>query len=342
MPTSTVTPTPTATLTPVPPTATPIRTPPALPAIFVSSLLKIQDAPHSYIQNTCQYLKDRWDLQNSEPGTVVMPIMFHSITDGAVVKDNQISAEFFRQLMRDLKMQGFETITTQQLADFMEHNAKIPKRSMILIVDDRHYAQYFEEHFMPFLEENSWTVTNAWISTPLSTKDLIASMASLITPGWVDVQAHGVIHNTPIDNTSGDDFIHSELFGSIDFIQQNFGKHPIAYIWPTGSFTKRGVEVAREAGYQLGFTVNPRGPLMYNWVPLADAPDPGRPSFLPEGPMGDPLMVLPRYWDVDANLHIDTVRQVSRDAEAYANQNKPTELDYYDIICKPVTGEIGK
>lgn len=171
VPTSTVTPTPTATLTPVPPTATPIRTPPALPAIFVSSLLKIQDAPHSYIQNTCQYLKDRWDPQNSEPGTVVMPIMFHSITDGAVVKDNQISAEFFRQLLRDLKMQGFETITTQQLADFMEHNAKIPKRSMILIVDDRHYAQYFEEHFMPFLEENSWTVTNAWISTPLSTKD---------------------------------------------------------------------------------------------------------------------------------------------------------------------------
>ena len=167
-------------------------------------------------------------------------------------------------------------------------------------------------------------------------------MAGLISAGWVDVQAHGVIHNTPIDSTSTEAYIHSELFGSIDWIQQHFGKHPIAYIWPTGSFTKRGAQVARDAGYRLGFTVNPRGPLMFNWVPLSDAPDPGRPSFYAEGPIQDPLLVLPRYWDTDANLHIDTVRQISKEAEAYAQQNKPTELEYYDIICKSMTGEIGK
>jgi peptidoglycan/xylan/chitin deacetylase (PgdA/CDA1 family) len=222
----------------------------------------------------------------------------------------------------------------------LEENAKIPPRSMILIVDDRHYAQYFEDHFIPFLRENNWTVTNAWISTPLSTQDLIDSMAGVIAAGWVDVQAHGVIHNTPIDSTSSPEFIRSELFGSIEFIQQHFQKTPIAYIWPTGSFTKQGAEVAREAGYHLGFTVNPRGPVMYNWVPLGDAPDPGRPSFLPEGPIGDPLMVLPRYWDTDAHLHIDTVRQIGKEAAAYAAQHRQTELDYYDMICKSVTGDI--
>src|SRR5690606_13059901 len=117
-------------------------------------------------------------------------------------------------------------------------------------------------------------------------------------------------------------------------------KTPIAYIWPTGSFTKRGAEVAREAGYRLGFTVNPRGPVMYNWVPLAEQADPGRPSYIPEGPIVDPLMVLPRYWDTDAHLHIDTVRQIGKEAAQYAAEHRQTELDYYDIICKPVTGEI--
>lgn len=339
-------PTAAPTATPVPPTVTPspsptaVRTPPALPAVFNSPLLKKNDLPHTYVKDTCQYLKDRWDPNNSEPGTVVMPIMFHSITDGEVVKDNQITAEFLKQTLRDLKMQGFQTITAAQLADFLEHNAKIPRRSMILIVDDRHYAEYFEEHFMPFLEENRWTVTNAWISTPNSTQDLIDSMARLISAGWVDVQAHGVIHNVPIDNSSSEEFIRSELFGSIEWIQQHYGKTPIAYIWPTGSFTKRGVEVAREAGYRLGFTVNPRGPIMYNWVPLADAADPNRPSYFPEGTMEDPLMVLPRYWDTDATLHIDTVRQIGKEAEIYAQQNRQTELEYYDIICKSITGEI--
>jgi peptidoglycan/xylan/chitin deacetylase (PgdA/CDA1 family) len=343
VPTATFTPAPTHTPTPIPPTATPIRTPPALPPVFTTGLLNKLDTPHTYVKETCQYLKDRWDPNKSEPGTVVMPIMFHAITEDGEVTGNQVSTEFFNGLMRDLKMQGFQTITTAQLADFLETNAKIPKRSMILIVDDRHYAEYFEDHFLPYLKENQGTVTNAWISNPLvSSPDLIRSMAGLIDAGWIDVQAHGVIHNTPIDNSSSEDFIHSELFGSIDWIQKNFGKTPIAYIWPGGNFTKRGVEVARDAGYRLGFTVNPRGPLMFNWIPLDDAADPGRPSFFAEGPMGDPLMVLPRYWDTDASYHIDSVRQISKEAEAYAQQNKQTELDYYDIICKPLTGEIGK
>lgn len=340
VPAATETPAPTATLTLPLPTATAVRTPPALPAVFTTSLLKPLDLPHTYIQNTCEYLKNRWDPNKSVPGTVVMPIMFHSITDGEVVKDNQITGEFLQHLLRDLKDQGFQSITSEQLAGFMESNERIPPRSVILIVDDRHYAEYFYTHFVPFLQENNWTVTNAWISTPNSTADLIASMAGVINEGWVDVQAHGVIHNTPIDGTSSEDFIHSELFGSIDWIKANFGKTPIAYIWPTGSFTKRGVEVAREAGYRLGFTVNPRGPVMYNWVPLADAADPARPSFYPEGPMGNPLLVLPRYWDTDANIHIDTVRQIGKEAEAAAMQNRAVELEYYDIMCKSATGEI--
>lgn len=340
VPAATQTLAPTATATPPPPTVTPVRTPPALPSVFNTGLLTNGGTPHAYVKDTCQYLKDRWDVNKSAPGTVVMPIMFHSITKGDVVMDNQISAETFKQLMRDLKAQGFETITTEQLANFLEHNDKIPPRSMILIVDDRHYSDYFVDHFLPFIQENHWTVTNAWISTPNSTQDLIDSMAAIIREGWVDVQAHGVIHNTPIDSTSSDDFIHSELYGSIEWIQQHFGKTPIAYIWPTGTFTKRGVDVARQAGYRLGFTVNPRGPVMYNWVPLADAADPNRPSYLAEGPMDDPLMVLPRYWDTDAAYHIDTVRQIGKAAADYAEQNRQTELEYYDIMCKPVTGPI--
>lgn len=340
VPASTATPAPTVTPSPLPPTPTAARTPPALPAVFQTGLLRAGDLPHTYVQDTCQYLKNRWDPNKSAPGTVVMPIMFHSITKGEVNKDNQISVEQFKQLMRDLKDQGFETVTSEELAAFLEDNAKIPPRSMILIVDDRHYAQYFEDHFYPYVQENGWTVTNAWISTPLSTQDLIDSMAGVISAGWVDVQAHGVVHNTPIDNSSSEEYIRSELFGSIEYIQQHFQKTPIAYIWPTGSFTKRGAEVAREAGYRLGFTVNPRGPVMYNWVPLAEQADPGRPSYLPEGPIGDPLMVLPRYWDTDAYLHIDTVRQIGKEAAQYAAEHRQTELDYYDIICKPVTGEI--
>ena len=121
-------------------------------------------------------------------------------------------------------------------------------------------------------------------------------------------------------------------------IKTYYGKAPIAYIWPGGGFTAHAVQVARQVGYQLGFTVNPRGPLMYNWVPLADQADPGRPFLLPEGSVRDPLMVLPRYWDTDARSHLDEVRVIGNQAADYAQQNKAAELEYYDIMCKPTLG----
>jgi hypothetical protein len=343
IPTATLTPAPTETPgptnTPMPPTADPNRTPPALPAVYTSGTLNKVDTPHAYIQDTCEYLKDRWDPNKSAPGTVVMAVMFHSITGGNVTGVDQVSHTDFEYIMRDLHDQGFETVTSQQLVDFLYSNAKIPSRSVILIVDDRKRAENFEINFRPYYEQWGWTVTNAWISVP-DPDSLWDEHAELIKEGWVDYQAHGVVHNINITAESTDDFIKSELYGSIERITQHTGRPPVAYIWPGGSFTKRGVDIALEAGYKIGFSINPRGPIMFNWVPQADAIDLGRPSFIPEGPAGNPLMTLPRYWDTDVRYHIDEVRQLGKEAAAQAEQNKSVELEYYDIVCAPKLGPI--
>jgi len=123
-------------------------------------------------------------------------------------------------------------------------------------------------------------------------------------------------------------------------MQKYFNKTPIAYIWPGGSFTPRAVQIARELNYQLGFTVNPRGPLMFNWIPQAQESDPMRPSYIPEAPAGDPLLTLPRYWSPDARNYLDTVRNIGKEAAAYAETVKATELEYYDIVCAPVYGTL--
>ena len=43
--------------------------------------------------------------------------------------------------MNDLHELGFQAINMQQMADFMYNNAKIPQRSVLLIVDDRHFRK---------------------------------------------------------------------------------------------------------------------------------------------------------------------------------------------------------
>jgi len=324
--------------TPVPsPTA--MRTPPALPPVFVASSLNPLDAPHPYITDTCQYLKAKWASTNAAPGTIVMVVMFHSISKDKAEDSNQISAQDFSKLMNDLHEQGFEAINIQQMADFLYSNARIPPRSVLLVVDDRHFAAYFNDHFRPYHETWGWPVVNAYISKD-ERPDLWAENAALAAEGWVDYQAHGVIHNIPITSGSSEEYILSELQGAMTAIQQHYGKAPIAYIWPGGGFTARAVQVARQVGYKLGFTVNPRGPVMFNWVPQGDQQDPQRPYYIPDGPVNDPLMVLPRYWDVDARAHLDQVRQIGNDATAYAQENKATEIDYYDIVCAPAYGPI--
>ncbi len=143
------------TATPIPsetpiPSATAIRTPPALPFTFVASQLNPLDTPHTYVQDSCQYLQDKWNSSNAAPGTVVMVVMFHGIIKGQVEKDNQISVSDFKQVMNDLHDMGFQAITAQQLADFLYTNSKIPERSVLLVVDDRHTAQNFNDHFRTY------------------------------------------------------------------------------------------------------------------------------------------------------------------------------------------------
>jgi hypothetical protein len=149
-----------------------------------------------------------------------------------------------------------------------------------------------------------------------------------------------VVHNIGMNADASDEYITSELQGSIDRFRLHFGEPPIAIIWPLGEFTPRAAGIARQLGYRLGFTVNPRGPVMFNWVPLADTLDPPRPTWIPDGPVNDPLMVLPRYWDTDAIIHIKEVMQAGQEAAAYAEQNKATELEYYDIVCTRHYGPI--
>jgi hypothetical protein len=268
-----------------------------------------------------------------------MVIMFHMITDEVITDPNQISEYNFRLLMSSLHREGFQAVTTLQLDEFLEHNSRIPARSVLLVTDDKHPVAYFNVLFRQYWTDYGWPVVNAWISDDLTTAELWKQQEELNAEGWVDYQAHGVV-SVPISRDSTDDYILGELKGSINVFHEHFNKIPIAFIWPGGGFTPHAVALARRLGYRLGFTTNPRGPLMFNWVPLDDNADPLRPTWIPEGPVNDPLMVLPRYWDTDAVIHLKDVMQIGQEAATYAQANKPSELNYYDNVCSAAYGAI--
>lgn len=319
---------------------TTVLTPPTLPVIFQTNHLNPLDPPHTYIQDTCQYLKNKWNPNNAKPGTVVMIIMIKGIYRGTVEESGGIDAGDLAHILEELKRQGFEAINTEQLLAFMERNLYIPPRSVMIIQDGNRHYENFTKHLGDYWQAYGWPVVNGWISQPDTLESLWEENIVLEREGSVDHQAQGVMFGTLLSDDSSKAVITRELQGSIDAFAERFAKNPIAFIWPGGGFGQRPVEAARQLKYQLGFTSNPRGPVMYNWVPLADEIDPARPVFLPEGKIGDPLMTLPRYWPSEALMAIDKVRTIGNEATVYAEANKDAEINYYNIVCSSTHGQM--
>lgn len=298
--------------------------------LFTTKLLRQGVSPQTYLADNCTYLRQRWSTESSIPGTVVLPIMYHTIAqDGRPISDTarDISVSQFLSFVDYAHYLGFETITTQQLYDFLMNNARIPSRSMILILDDRRPGT-IRDQFMPVLERFDWTVTSAYIVDPSETQAWV-QMDQLFATGRVDIQSHGYKGNIYIYPDTSEDKIKGEIWDSIAVIEQHTGTRPIAFIWPGGDFTPFSVMVARVGGYELGFTAYSRGPLMFNWVPLGE----------PEIAVNDPLLVLPRAWSSAAAVNLDEAVKISEQAAAFAEQNYPVEAEWYHTYCG---GELNK
>jgi hypothetical protein len=316
------------------------RTPSALPRPYQSPYLNVYDTPHGYITDDCQYIKAKWDPNNAAPGTVVMIIMLRGITRGPQESIDDVNVVTFHKIMKALKGQGFEAINTQQLLSFLTANEKIPPRSVVIVQDGRHQGDHYEDHFREYWVSWKWPIINGWPSQPDTLESLWQENIALENEGWVDHQAQGIMIGSYLTDSSPSAVVSRELKGSITAFEERFNKKPIAIIWPGGGFGLGPVQAARQLGYSLGFTINSRGPVMYNWVPLANKHDPGRPAYIPEGPINDPLMTLPRYWPHQVLEALDYVRITGREAAAYAEENKSIELAYYDIVCEAAYGPI--
>jgi len=283
-------------------------------------------------------LKNRWDPNNAAPGTVAMVIMFNNINRGDKPdSSDSITVVQFERLIENAKEQGFKAINTEQLAGFLESNKRIPPRSVLLLQDGRRTAGNYERHFRLPWAAWGWPVINGWIIQTDTPDSLWQENLALEQEGFVDHQLYSSLHRFS-DNAS-EEYLSGELKKYADIFEERYGKAPIAIIWP-GVPGINFPKAARNLGFRLGFTANARGPVMYNWIPLADHADSSRPAYYPEGPFDDPLMTLPRYWPSQVIDLLDQVRLVGKRAAAYAEQYKEIELEYSDIVCAPKSGSI--
>ncbi len=313
-----------------PPEASPSPNLP-FPDRFESDLLRPNIEPVIYLEDSCRYLHLRWDPHGSLPGTVVAPVMFHSILEGNSKPSDASAINFveFEAIIRQAEKLGFETITTEELLAFLRENAKIPRRSMILILDDRKPGTA-EDYFLPVNEEHNWTTTLAWIALSdtdqrpgrLAGESLWDWIERINDTGFFDVQSHGLNH-IYLNEDMPEETVREEIEESLPILKEHFGNTPIAYIWPGGNYTAFGIQVAREAGFELGFTIWARGPLQFNWIPQGED----------ERTFNEPLMLLPRFWDTAAVLNLEQTAEIGDAAQDFAKENYGAEAAWYRQNC---------
>lgn len=293
---------------------------PEPPPVFQTNKILRVAKPTTYIDDVCEYLRLRWDPNNAAPGTIIVPVMYHRIKNKP--GERGLDKNYFRQTMREAHRLGFETITSEQAADFLEHNAKIPSRSLMLFVDDRRIP-VIQDHFMPFLKKYDWTVISSWIiANDDSIPGLWERIEALHDTGRVDVQSHSLRHVYIVKGTPKKT-IREEIYGPIPYFEEHFGYRPIAYIWPGGNYTAYAVRTAREAGYRIGFTIYPNGPIMFNWAPLQEA----------DRKIGIPLLTLPRFHANQAKEQLPIAVEIGEQARQQALEHYPQEAAWYSQHC---------
>ncbi len=293
---------------------------PQPPQVFQSKKLLRGAKPVTYIDDTCEYLRMRWDPANAAPGTIIVPIMYHRVKEKP--GERGVNQTYFKQTMRKAHELGFQTITAEQAADFLERNANIPPRSLMLFVDDRR-VPVINKHFMPFLKQYDWVVISSWIIANTDERPgLWERIEAAYATGRVDVQSHGLRHLYMIPGTPKKK-IQEEINGPFPYFEEHFGYKPVAFIWPGGNYTPYAVRVARKAGYRIGFTIFPNGPVMFNWVPLQKA----------ERKVGDPLLLLPRYHANSVKEQLPIAVEMGDKARAQALAHYPQEAAWYREHC---------
>jgi len=251
--------------------------------------------------------------------------MFHTVLPPGVgiSNPNQVTLASFQASLKHARDLGFEVITTRQLLDFLLDNAPIPQRSMLIIVDDL-YSKDLQTGILPSVETYGWTITSGFISGSVSDAEWVLTEA-LVDSGRVDPQAHGFYHrwDTYFYPTTPETLVRQEIIRPISIFQSHFGNRPVAFIWPGGHYTAEAVEIAHQAGYQLGFTIRNRGPVLFNWIPQGDE----------EKAVAHPLLLLPRIWSRDMIEGLDKAVQVSQEAMVYAQAHRAEELAWLDTYC---------
>ncbi len=167
------------------------------------------------------------------------------------------SASLFTQHMDYLKNNGFHTITCDELLDWMDYDAPLPPRPILITMDDN-YIPVYDEVF-PILRDRQMTAVNFahtnYVGVVTGSGDHCDwnEIKTMEEEGVIYTESHTRSHQTL--TTLYDTAAQAEIAGSKADIETNLPGKVCRYIaYPYGGYNSTHVAICSAAGYRAAFT----------------------------------------------------------------------------------------
>ncbi|WP_111858343.1 poly-beta-1,6-N-acetyl-D-glucosamine N-deacetylase PgaB [Acinetobacter sp. CFCC 10889] len=224
-------------------------------------------------------------------------IGYHEITDHerALIPQYAIKSKQFAEQIKSLKKDGFHFISVDQLIKANQGKYKLPKKPLLLTVDDGY--QSFYKYAYPIVKEKRIPVVLSVVGSWLETQDKQVSFGDQKIPrsdiltwaelkemqdsGYVEIGNHSYdLHRGILGNPQGNsepaattrlysaenksyesdqayaERIYTDLKKNNDLLQQHGIRSPRVMVWPYGQYNMKTVEIAKQLGMPITITLD--------------------------------------------------------------------------------------
>lgn len=201
-------------------------------------------------------------------------LLYHELQPGGSQEWPVIDPGIFYAQLNALLDHGWQPLTLEQFAAWQQGKLEVKQNSFLLTFDDGGESIY--HHAYPFLLENEIPAVifligkyhdpdyevkeHIWI--PKLNERQIGEMAA---SGIIQFQSHAYdlhhyIDGVPAALALTPAAVREDLKKSISLINALTGQRVFSIAYPAGAVNEEILEIAREAGFELGFSGNIQGP----------------------------------------------------------------------------------
>lgn len=198
-------------------------------------------------------------------------LLYHRVEDAREINNGKydvtmaVTPSEFKAQMQYLKNHGYNTITYDQLYNFMVNGAELPYKPIVITFDDGYYSNYkYAYRILRILRMRAEIAAVTGVKEMDESPELLKredkhfnwkEALQMQSSGVIDIQSHTVEHKSLAQLLS--DELKKELFDSKRSIETKLNKSVNTIVYPNGSYNQRVIKEAKNVGYRMGVTISP-------------------------------------------------------------------------------------